>query len=1595
MATKGTDVNIRFDVDSALAQRKVQNLESSIIRFVGAVAAGFALIRAVGFPIKQAADYQKALLDIAKTTGFVSGGTKGLSNDLDVLSQSLIETSQRLNVSAIDLARVAAIAGQLGLGDQGAAAVAAFTETAARFSAVLDVSVEEAANGIAKLSNVFGIALGDAERISAALNEVSNRSTATGQDLLNIINRIGNIGEIDLADALGLAATGKNLGLQVEVIGTSFVKVISNMQIRAGAFSKFMGVSTQEWSNKVQTDGLGSLYEVLAQLTKIGPSARAAFTKTNFGGGRIFSLVSKLTSGVAEGSSTLLKYRDIAEDAFNTGDSSLKEMSRVLTGLNAQTTILGNTFQNLAESVGVDFIPRLTLFIKSMQDVANDPSLVAFFKDLASAIGTVASGFASAIGSIVEASGGFDNLAGFLSVIVGIKITGWLVGATAGLLGLGSASRAAAAGIGNVAKAQSILSLSGIGQSLRAGGYALAAAAQSSFSLASENKKAQATLAETKEKTQAARVSSAARMGILDKELKHLQTNKASVLKEQRNIRRTTQAYYARLNQLGTQANTNAVAISEARSASAKASFVSQRTVIQAQTAAIATELAKQEALYKKNAAVAASTSAAVASKVTGFSSLFAGMGASLDLFGRKSKVVFRNVSRGFTSTAGASALLFRSLTALGAAFSSVFTFLTGPVGMIILTAGLIGQMTGLFDVTNLWNGALREEAKAARAAVVASEELIAKNNALIGSYAEILKKRKQVYDDTGVDTLAPFSGAQGQRNSGDAASSIIATNAKAATSASEALAASKLQVIEYSAMQVSLSEDIKKATEDELQAQKNVLQLKERIENVNSARGRDISTGQEAQIAGAEAVSKRSSKSLQDLIITLNAVKQVTAESASNVGVIQKGLDQYTSTLVGNLGSVATNLFDAIAPVVTLKAELEVLRQKAKETGDELTQLGDPGRAEAGSDTSTRIEEVQNALIVVRSQITTTQTALAKSTAAFKDEVQASSKVATELGETTKFSLTQVKGLSDTLLNIKGVDGFALLRDSIQSVKPALVAASAAAGNTEAKLRDMVAAIINRDLNTAKIDELTVSLTKQRAILEDTQQAIRGQATELDIYNSSIQEFGRSIDEALSDREVDNGLTDSIREANKLKLSYVNILKDSIATTRDEVAAGKLTAAQGKIRERSINSSIAYAEKQASITEDNIRRETLLTQITQARTSAAATLVQLNAAVAGNKPEEAAKLVAIYEDQADAVKALLKEAVGLTKLGTKGLQVPAFDAKEIQAGVTELKKGDAVLEGIKKKAKTSLIEKSIKGIDNQIKAIEESNASIADSLETMKDGTETLYLQAVVQAEQYKAVIASTAGEIEDFSAALDRQATAVQTVTEGSTQERLVAIREEITKIVEQVADKFPERLSRAIATIGAEAEAASSAAVVGTKVSQILDLTPTVESKTLADIMTSKAKPKQAELPVLLIPDATALEAALRGATITATSRTDGTSSPQAFASGGFVSGAGSKTSDSIAAWLSDGEYVVKADAVGKYGVGFLDMLNKGILGRNMMPKFASGGLVGGGASGSSRDVVDINLNIGGNAVRLSGERDQVRALSDAFSAVNRGA
>ncbi len=113
------------------------------------------------------------------------------------------------------------------------------------------------------------------------------------------------------------------------------------------------------------------------------------------------------------------------------------------------------------------------------------------------------------------------------------------------------------------------------------------------------------------------------------------------------------------------------------------------------------------------------------------------------------------------------------------------------------------------------------------------------------------------------------------------------------------------------------------------------------------------------------------------------------------------------------------------------------------------------------------------------------------------------------------------------------------------------------------------------------------------------------------------------------------------------------------------------------------------------------------------------------------------------------------------------------------------------------------------------------------------------------------------------------------------------------------------------------------------------------------------------------------------------------------PQKFATGGYISGPGTGTSDSIPALLSNGEYVIRAAAVRKLGKNALDLLNRGI----PIPRFADGGMVGAVSSmqpAGPQSLGTLDISLGGETFQVftnAPQADQLRIAAKKFGRTHR--
>ena len=164
------------------------------------------------------------------------------------------------------------------------------------------------------------------------------------------------------------------------------------------------------------------------------------------------------------------------------------------------------------------------------------------------------------------------------------------------------------------------------------------------------------------------------------------------------------------------------------------------------------------------------------------------------------------------------------------------------------------------------------------------------------------------------------------------------------------------------------------------------------------------------------------------------------------------------------------------------------------------------------------------------------------------------------------------------------------------------------------------------------------------------------------------------------------------------------------------------------------------------------------------------------------------------------------------------------------------------------------------------------------------------------------------------------------VQTDSQKKTEEELKAFQEKYTGLVESGLEDALEALGTAIGE-GEDPFAALAKSIGNSLANFVTSLgKDMVKLGTLFEIL-SKALNKL-QPPGLKVAVGLALIAF--GAAIKSSINKK---SANKFASGGFVSGPGTETSDSIPARLSKGEYVIKARSVRKYGPRLMEKINNG--------------------------------------------------------------
>ena len=425
---------------------ELQKLESRVIRMVGAISASLAAIKIGAAPITAAAEFERELANITKTTNFTQ-------TQIDQLSTSLLNMSLRVNVSANDLAKIAAAAGQQGLGKQGVEGVAAFTESVARMASVLDLTAEESSRDIGKILNIFHMSTLETEKAISVFNQVSNNSTASGKELLDVVKRIGDAsGTIKLEGATALAAAAIDLGASPEVAGTAMAKMFAQMFQNAKELGRLMHMSATDWISTLQTDGIGAFKQLLSRLRELEPESQVTTISKLLGGGRIGALIQKFVNDSSN--AVLDKELQNATTGSQTGTSALREQATVMKTLMAQVELLKNSVFKLGADAGEQLLRPLAIYASEIAKAVQSPAIQSFAAALVGSFGDVLQLIANTVTAMSQLNVNWENFLKVIQLFIGLKIGSVFLSLAQSIPGVSSAlalvgvnARAAAAGL--------------------------------------------------------------------------------------------------------------------------------------------------------------------------------------------------------------------------------------------------------------------------------------------------------------------------------------------------------------------------------------------------------------------------------------------------------------------------------------------------------------------------------------------------------------------------------------------------------------------------------------------------------------------------------------------------------------------------------------------------------------------------------------------------------------------------------------------------------------------------------------------------------------------------------------------------------------------------------------------------------------------------------------------------------------------------------------------------------------------------------------------------------------------------------------------
>ena len=418
---------------------KISQVGQTISGFGSALTKGVTapIVAGAGLVVKAAIDYESAFAGVKKTVDETA------TVSYQKLSDGIRQMAKELPASAVEIANVAEVAGQLGIKTED---ILSFSRTMIDMGESTNLSAEEAATAIAKIANIMGLTSDEYSRFGAAVVDLGNNFATTEKDIVEMTNRLaagGKLAGLSTADILGLATAMSSVGIEAEAGGTAMTQTLTSIGNAVALttkdsaedlalIAKVAGTTSEEfqqaWKEK-PTEALQSFIKGLQNAHEKGANMNAILMKLGMTGVRQSNMLKSLALASDKMGAAVQR----SNQAWKDNTALTNEANKRYETTESQLKMFRNQVTDLAIEFGGPLIKALREGLNAAKPwIENLSELAKKFSSLsteqqqnilkwglfAAALGPalkLLGGGISVIGGFVKAVGGLSKGIGFLS----------------------------------------------------------------------------------------------------------------------------------------------------------------------------------------------------------------------------------------------------------------------------------------------------------------------------------------------------------------------------------------------------------------------------------------------------------------------------------------------------------------------------------------------------------------------------------------------------------------------------------------------------------------------------------------------------------------------------------------------------------------------------------------------------------------------------------------------------------------------------------------------------------------------------------------------------------------------------------------------------------------------------------------------------------------------------------------------------------------------------------------------------------------------------------------------------------------------------